>query len=220
MSRECTAMLKENHKMMKLTDDWVKIITKVSDVTTWDFTTITATNSIISLLKRHWSYVMIMMLLMLNYLWWCTHYQILIESSLLLLFKLSSIFQLLKRKFKRQWKKKWLLTLHWWSCWIHKLREIKEWWWDSLISLLDVVIDAFQLSIMRISERSITDLEILDRVICIKCAWVLHIKNKASLCDVIFQRKTMYKKCVHYANNENFCIAIVTSMHLWYLWLV
>ncbi len=35
MSRECAAMLKESRKMMKSTDDWVKIIIKVSDVTTW-----------------------------------------------------------------------------------------------------------------------------------------------------------------------------------------
>ncbi len=53
MSHECTAMLKENHKMMKSTDAWIKIILKVSDVTTWDFTTITATNSIISSFKKH-----------------------------------------------------------------------------------------------------------------------------------------------------------------------
>ncbi len=33
MSRECAAMLKENYKMMKSTDDQVKIIMKVSDVT-------------------------------------------------------------------------------------------------------------------------------------------------------------------------------------------
>jgi len=59
---------------------------------------------------------------------------------------------------------------------------------------------------MRISERSIADLETLDRMICIKCAYVLHIKNKASLCDIIFQRKTMYKKCARYASNESFCI--------------
>ncbi len=196
---------------MKLTDAWVKIITKVSDVTTWDFTTIIATNSIISLLKRHWSNVMIMMLLMLlmlNCLWWCKHHQILIESSSLLLFKLSSTSQLLKRKFERQWEKKWSLMLRQQSCWIHRLREIKEWWWDSLISLLDVITDAFQLSIVRISKRSITDLETLNRMICIKCAQVLHIENRTSWCDVIFQRKTMYKKCAHYASNENFCIAV------------
>jgi len=34
MSRECTATLKENCKMMKSTDAQVKIITKVSNVTT------------------------------------------------------------------------------------------------------------------------------------------------------------------------------------------
>ncbi len=184
---------------------------KVSDVTTWDFTTITATNSIVSLLKRHWSDVMIMMimmLLMLNHSWWCRCYQILIESSSLLLFKLSSTFQLSKRKFEKRWKKKWSLMLHQRSCWIHRLRKIKEWWWDLLISLLDVIIDAFQLSIMKISKRNVADLETLNKMICIKCAWVLHIKNKASLCDVIFQRKTMYKKCVHCASNENFCIAM------------
>ncbi len=56
MSRECAAMLKENHKIMKLIDDRVKIITKVSDVTTWSFTTITATNNIISLLKTSIKY--------------------------------------------------------------------------------------------------------------------------------------------------------------------
>ena len=33
MSREYAAMLKESRKMMKLSDDQVKIITKVSDVT-------------------------------------------------------------------------------------------------------------------------------------------------------------------------------------------
>ncbi len=131
---------------------------------------ITATNSIISLFKRHWSDVIIMMLLMLNCLWWCRHRQILIESSLLLLFKLSSTSQLSKRKFKRWWEKKWLLMLRWWSCWTHRLREIKERWWDSLIQLLDVVTDAFQLSIVRISKRSIADFKILNRVICIKYA--------------------------------------------------
>ncbi len=200
---------------MKSTDDQVKIIMKVSDVTTWSFTTITATNSIINLLKRHQSNVMIMMLLMLNRLWWCRCYQILIENSLLLLFKLLSTSQLLKRKFKRWWKKKWLLMLRWWSCWTHKLREIEERWWDSLISLLDVVTDAFQLSIVKISERSVVDLETLDRVICIKCAWVLHIKNRALLCDVIFQRKTMYKKCTHCASNKSFCITM--SILIWYI---
>ncbi len=208
MSRERAATFKESRKMMKSTDAWVKIITKVSDVTTWDFTTITATNSIISLLKRHWSDVMIMMLLMLNRLWWCRCCQILIESSSLLLFKLSSTSQLSKRKFKRRWEKKWLLTLRRRSYRIHRLREIEEWWWDSLISLLDVVTDAFQLSIVRISERSVADFKILDRMICIKCAWVLHIENRASLCDVVFQRKTMYKKCARCASNENFCIAV------------
>ncbi len=215
MSREHAVMLKESRKMMKLTDAQVKIITKVSDVTTWDFTTITATNSIISLLKRYWSDVMIVMLLMLNRSWWCRRCQILIESSFLLLFKLSSTSQLSKRKFERQWKKKWSLMLRRRSCRTHRLREIKEWWWDSLISLLDVVTDAFQLSIVRISERSVADLEILDRMICIKCAWVLHIENKASLCDVIFQRKTMYKKCARCASNEDFCIAV--SILIWYV---
>ena len=34
MSRECAVMLKESCKMMKLTDDQVKIVTKVSDITT------------------------------------------------------------------------------------------------------------------------------------------------------------------------------------------
>ncbi len=53
MSHECAVMLKKNHKMMKSIDDWVKIIMKVSDVTTWSFTTITVINSIISLLKKH-----------------------------------------------------------------------------------------------------------------------------------------------------------------------
>ena len=200
---------------MKLTDDQVKIIIKVSDVTTWDFTTITATNSIISLLKRYQSDVMIMMLLMLNHSWWCKHHQILIESSSLLLFQLSSISQLLKRKFKKWWRKKWSLMLRQQSCWIHRLREIEEWWWHSLILLLDVIIDAFQLSIVRISERSIVDFETLNKVICIKCAQVLHIENKASLCDVIFQRKTMYKKYVHYVSNENFCITV--NILIWYI---
>ena len=211
-------MLKESHKMMKSTDAQVKIITKVSDVTTWDFTTITTTNSIISLLKRHWSNVMIMMLLMLsmlNHSWWCRRCQILIESSSLLLFKLSSTSQLSKRKFKRRWKKKWLLTLRQRSCQTHRLREIEERWWDSLISLLDVITDAFQLSIVKISERSTADFEILNRMICIKCAWVLHIENRASWCDVVFQRKTMYKKCARCASNENFCIAV--SILIWYV---
>ncbi len=170
MSRECAVTLKESRKMMKSTDDWIKIITKVSDVTTWSFTTITATNSIISLLKRHRSDVMIMMLLMLNHSWWCRCHQILIENSLLLLFKLSSMSQLLKKKLKRWWRKKWLLTLRWRSCQIHRLRKIEEQWWDSLISLIDVIIDAFQLSIVRISKRSAADFKILDRMICIKCA--------------------------------------------------
>ncbi len=208
MSCECAATLKESCKIMKSTDDQVKIITKVSDVTTWSFTTITATNSIISLLKRHQSDMMIMMLLMLNHSWWCRCHQILIENSSLLLFKLSSMSQLLKRKFKRRWKKKWSLMLHQWSCWTHRLCKIEEQWWDSLISLLDVITDAFQLSIVRISERSIADLEILNRVICIKCAQVLHIENKALQCDVVFQRKTMYKKCARYASNESFCITM------------
>ncbi len=128
MNHECAAMLKESCKMMKSTDAWVKIIMKVNDVTTWDFTTITATNSIISLFKKHWLNMMIMMLLMLNHLWWCKHHQILIENSSLLLFKLLSTSQLSKRKFKRWWKKKWLLTLHWWFYQTHRLREIKEWW--------------------------------------------------------------------------------------------
>ncbi len=60
--------------------------------------------------------------------------------------------------------------LHWWSCWTHRLREIKEWWWDLLISLLDIVTDAFQLSIVKISEKSAADFKILNKVICIKCA--------------------------------------------------
>ncbi len=215
MSRERAATLKESRKMMKSTDDWVKIIMKVSDVTTWSFTTITAINSIISLLKRHWSDVMIMMLLMLNCSWWCRYHQILIESSSLLLFKLLSTFQLSKRKFERRWEKKWSLTLRWWSCWTHRLREIKERWWDSLISLLDVIIDAFQLSIVKISERSVADLKTLNRMICIKCAWALHIENRALQCDVIFQRKTMYKKCVHCASNESFCITM--NILIWYI---
>ncbi len=177
--------------------------------------TITATNSIVSLLKRHQSSVLIIMLLMLNHSWWCRHYQILIESSFLLLFKLLSTSSLSKRKFERRWEKKWLLMLHQWSCWTHRLREIEEWWWDSLIQLLDVITDAFQLSIVEISERSIADLKTLNRMICIKCAWVLHIKNKASLCDVIFQKKTMYKKCAHCASNESFCV--IVSILIWYV---
>ncbi len=155
------------------------------------------------------------MLLMLNHSWWCRCYQILIENSLLLLFKLLSTSQLLKRKLERRWKKKWSLTLRWWSCRIHRLREIKEWWWDSLIQLLDVVTDAFQLSIVKISKRSTADFEALNRVICIKCAWVLHIENRASLCDVIFQKKTMYKKCAHCANNESFYITM--NILIWYI---
>ena len=204
--------------MMKSTDAQIKIISKVSDVTTWDFTTITATNSIVSLLKRHRSDVMIMMLLMLlmlNRSWWCRHRQILIESSSLLLFKLSSTSQLSKRKFERRWEKKWSLTLRWRSCWTHRLREIEERWWDLLIQLLDVVTDAFQLSIVKISERSVADFKALDKVICIKYAQVLHIENRASLCDVVFQRKTMYKKCARCASNENFYIAV--SILIWYI---
>ncbi len=143
MSCKCAATLKESCKIMKSTDAWVKIITKVSDVTTWDFTTITMINSIISLLKRHWSDVMIVMLLMLNHSWWCRHHQILIESSSLLIFKLSSMSLLSKRKFERQWEKKWSLMLRQWSCLTHRLREIKERWWDSLIQLLDIITDAF-----------------------------------------------------------------------------
>ena len=173
MSRECTATFKESCKMMKLIDAWVKIITKVSDITTWDFMIIIAINSIISLLKKQWSDIMIMMLLMLlmlNRLWWCRRRQILIESSLLLLFKLSSMSQLSKKKFERWWEKKWSLMLRWQSCQIHRLCEIKKQWENSLISLLDVITDAFQLSIVKISERSIADFEILDRVICIKYA--------------------------------------------------
>jgi len=61
---------------------------------------------------------------------------------------------------------------------------------------------------IEISERSAADFEALNRVICIKCAQVLHIKNKASLCDVVFQRKTMYKKCARCASNEDFCVAV------------
>jgi hypothetical protein len=34
MNRECAVTLKESRKMMKLTDDQVKIIMKVSDITT------------------------------------------------------------------------------------------------------------------------------------------------------------------------------------------
>ncbi len=191
---------------------------KVSDVTTWDFTIITVINSIISLLKKHWSNMMIMMLLMLlmlNCSWWCKCHQILIKNSSLLLFKLSSTSQLLKRKFERWWEKKWLLMLHWWSCWIHRLREIEKRWWDSLISFLDIITDAFQLSIVRISKKSAADFKILDRMICIKCAWVLHIENKTSLYDVIFQKKTMYKKCACCASNENFCIAM--NIFIWYI---
>ncbi len=169
---------------------------------------ITATNSIVNLLKRHWSDVMIIMLLMLNHSWWCKYHQILIESSSLLLFKLLSTSSLSKRKFEKQWRKKWLLMLRQWFCWIHRLCKIKKQWWDSLIQLLDVVTDAFQLSMIEINERSVADFKALNKVICIKCAWVLHIENKASLYDVIFQRKTMYKKCACYANNENFCVAV------------
>jgi len=79
---------------------------------------------------------------------------------------------------------------------------------DSFIQLLDVVTDAFQLSIVEISEKSVADLKTLNKMICIKCAQVLYIENKASLCDVIFQRKTMYKKYVHCANDENFCVIV------------
>ena len=61
---------------------------------------------------------------------------------------------------------------------------------------------------IEISERSAADFKVLDRMICIKCAQVLHIENKASLCDVIFQKKTMYKKCARCASNENFCVAM------------
>ncbi len=176
-----------------------------------------AINSIVSLLKRHQSDVMIVMLLMLNRLWWCRCHQILIKNSSLLLFKLSSTSSLskTKRKFKRQWEKKWLLMLRWWSCWTHRLREIEEWWWDSLIQLLDVITDAFQLSMIEISERSVADFKVLDKVICIKCARVLHIKNKASLCDIVFQKKTMYKKCACCVSNEDFCVAV--SILIWYI---
>jgi len=61
---------------------------------------------------------------------------------------------------------------------------------------------------IEISKRSVADLEALNRVICIKCAQVLHIENRASLCDVIFQRKTMYKKYACYASNEDFCVTM------------
>ncbi len=71
MNHEHAVTFKKSCKMIKLTNDWVKIIMKVSDVTTWDFTTITATNSIVNLLKKHQSDVIIMMLLMLNHSWWC-----------------------------------------------------------------------------------------------------------------------------------------------------
>ncbi len=106
MNHEHAMMLKESCKMMKSIDAWIKIIMKVSDVTTWDFTTITAINNIISLFKKHWSNIIIMMLLMLNCSWWCRHHQILIKNSLLLLFKLLSTSLLLKRKFERWWEKK------------------------------------------------------------------------------------------------------------------
>ncbi len=128
MSHEYAVTFKKNHKMMKSTDDWVKIIMKVSDITTWSFTTITVANSIISLFKRHWSDMIIMMLLMLKRSWWCKCHQILIKSLSFLLFKLLNIFQLLKRKFKKWQEKKWLLMLRQWFCWTHRLREIKKQW--------------------------------------------------------------------------------------------
>ena len=60
--------------------------------------------------------------------------------------------------------------LRWQSCQTHRLREIEERWWDSLIQLLDVVTDAFQLSMIEISERSVADFKALNKMICIKCA--------------------------------------------------
>ncbi len=42
---------------------------KVSDVTTWNFTTITVTNNIISLFKRHWSDMMIIVTILACVTW-------------------------------------------------------------------------------------------------------------------------------------------------------
>lgn len=46
-----------------------------------------------------------------------------------------------------------------------------------IVSLFDVITNVFQLSTVRISERSIAASEILNKVIYIKCAQVLHIEN-------------------------------------------
>ena len=51
---------------------------------------------------------------------------------------------------------------------------------------LDVIIDSFQLSVVKISERSADAFEILNRVMCIKCACRFHDEKTAQSCNVEF----------------------------------
>jgi len=73
---------------------------------------------------------------------------------------------------------------------------------------LNVITDSFQLLVVRISERSADASEILNKVICIKCACRFHDEETAQSCNVEFHEKVMYQRCILYTKKDVSCIAM------------
>lgn len=67
----------------------------------------------------------------------------------------------------------------------------------------------FQLTV-EISNHNACIFKTQVRVSCIKCAWVLHSKDIASQCNVVFHNKIMYCKCKWYVSKEMTCTVINT----------
>ena len=61
---------------------------------------------------------------------------------------------------------------------------------------LDVIIDSFQLSVVKINERSADASEIMNRIMCIKCAHKFHDEKITQSCDIEFHEKVMYRRCI------------------------
>lgn len=67
----------------------------------------------------------------------------------------------------------------------------------------------FQLTV-EISDRSACVVEMLIKVMCIKCVWMLHSENIVSQCNAVFHNKMMYCKCKKCVNKEMTCILVNT----------
>jgi hypothetical protein len=84
---------------------------------------------------------------------------------------------------------------------------------NSFSLLFNVVIDSFQLFIIKISNHNIDALSIQACIMCIKYVWIFHIKEMIYIYNAIFHEKMMYKCCNRCANKKIKCIVINTFIN-------